>query len=471
MVVCVHIPRFELTAAAGGSEALARVPLALAPAAVGEPRVGEVSGAAEAHGVMAGMALGEALVRCPELRLVPADPLAVASAWEAALAALEAIGAEVEPARAGLAYFEAGGLRGVYGSERGAIAATRRSLGRPARIGAGPTRFCAMAAALTAPIRRDRVIDETQFVDYLNAQPVRLLGLRAETEELVEPLTRLGVRTLGELAALGREALCDRFGEAGATAHRLMCGEDGPLRPRSAQERLEESLEVGDASSGETLERVLGVLVDRLLSRPERRGRTLRALILSARLVGEGTWRERVVLRQALVDPRRIRLALSLRLPLLPAPVQALGLRVERFGPPAGEQRTLFEGDGVARREGGRRSDARPRRSRRGAARRLCRSGLARARAACRADDAAEMSRPRALNLPRPACVACSPEGSPLKVDGERVDSIRESWLVEDRWWGKRPLRRRYWELVSERGRNVVVFHDLSAGGWFTQGA
>jgi hypothetical protein len=63
-------------------------------------------------------------------------------------------------------------------------------------------------------------------------------------------------------------------------------------------------------------------------------------------------------------------------------------------------------------------------------------------------------------------------------VDGERVEAIRESWLVEDRWWTERPLRRRYWELVSVRGRNLVVFHDLCAGdgggasgGWFTQGS
>ena len=39
------------------------------------------------------------------------------------------------------------------------------------------------------------------------------------------------------------------------------------------------------------------------------------------------------------------------------------------------------------------------------------------------------------------------------------------------------PLRRRYWELVGVRGRNVVVFHDLGgrgegrAGGWFVQRA
>ena len=49
------------------------------------------------------------------------------------------------------------------------------------------------------------------------------------------------------------------------------------------------------------------------------------------------------------------------------------------------------------------------------------------------------------------------------------VELLRESWLVEDRWWTAAPLRRRYWELVGERGRNLVVFHDLCSGRWFVQ--
>ena len=56
-------------------------------------------------------------------------------------------------------------------------------------------------------------------------------------------------------------------------------------------------------------------------------------------------------------------------------------------------------------------------------------------------------------------------------VNGRAVDSVRESWLVEDRWWTDEPLRRRYWEVVDARGRNLVVFHDLRSGGWFTQAA
>src|ERR1700728_2815324 len=146
MVVCVHIPRFALTVAAGGASALAGRALALAPMAGAELRVGEASGSAEALGVSAGMALGEALARCPELELVAADPLAVAETWEGVVCALEGIGATVEPAREGLAYFDASGLRGMHGSDASTIAVARRALDRPVKIGVGPTRFCALAA-------------------------------------------------------------------------------------------------------------------------------------------------------------------------------------------------------------------------------------------------------------------------------------------------------------------------------------
>jgi hypothetical protein len=75
----------------------------------------------------------------------------------------------------------------------------------------------------------------------------------------------------------------------------------------------------------------------------------------------------------------------------------------------------------------------------------------------------------RRLNLPRPAPVRMGENGRPLSVAGQAVEAVRESWLVEDRWWTGRPLRRRYWEVVTATGRNVVVFHDLVTDGWFEQ--
>ncbi len=350
MIVCVHLPRFELAVAAGdrfklAQQALTGSALAVAPAAGAEQRVGEVSGGAEALGVMRGMGLGEALARCPDLVLVPAEPVRVAEAWETALRALESIGAAVEPAGYGMAYFETDGLRSLHGGDQATIAAVRRALDRPARIGAGPTRFCALGAALAARSRRALVLEGKEARRWLAGRPVGLLGFREQTAALLPALSRLGVGTLGELERLGRAALSDRFGAAGTLAHRLACGEDAPLQARRLEERLEESMEVGDASSGMALGRVLGVLVNRLLARNERRGRTLRAVTLSAQLLAGGGWRERVVFRQALCDPERIWLALSLRLAALPAPAGVLRLGVERFGPPSSDQGALFEKD------------------------------------------------------------------------------------------------------------------------------
>ena len=59
--------------------------------------------------------------------------------------------------------------------------------------------------------------------------------------------------------------------------------------------------------------------------------------------------------------------------------------------------------------------------------------------------------------------------GRPSAVDGRAIEAVRESWLVEDRWWTDAPLRRRYWEVVTADGRDLVVYRDLEVGGWFAQ--
>jgi protein ImuB len=345
LIVCVLIPRFELAVAAGGRQALAAGPVALAPEAGREQLIGEVSAAAEAYAVQPGMRLGEALARCPTLRLVAPDPAGVADEWDRLLAALEGIGAAVEPGRPGLAWFDARGLRNLYGgSVEGVIAAARRALGTTARLGAAPSRFAALAAASKARARRAEVAPAGPglLAAYLAPLPVRLLATRPETAALPETLERFGIHTLGELAKLPRPALADRFGTAGPLARDLARGHDAPLRPRHPVERLEERLELPESASGPQLERALGLLIDRLLARRERRGRSLRSAVLAAKLVEGGTWRARVTFREALADPQRMRLTLTPRLAELPAPADVLRLRAEGFGPPAGDQRSLL---------------------------------------------------------------------------------------------------------------------------------
>jgi protein ImuB len=349
MIACVLIPRFELSVAAGGLESLAGRAVAIAPERGSGP-IGEVSGAAQAFGVRAGMALGEGLARCPELELLGADPIAVAAAWERTLRTLEGIGAGVEPARPGLACFSLDGLRGLYGgSDELVLVAARRALDRPARLAAAPTRFCALAGALVTRPRRTLIVRESARA-HLAPLPVALLRSRERTAPLVDSLERLGIATLGELASFPRAALADRFGTAGIEAHRLAGGEDDPPRPRQVETPLRESLELPEATGGPALEHALAVLIDRLLARPERRGRTLRAATLAARLIDGGSWRSGVTFREALAHPERMRLALLPRLAGLPAPASVLTLAAECFGPPTGEQHALLDQAGVHRR-------------------------------------------------------------------------------------------------------------------------
>src|SRR5438105_7897018 len=182
VVICILIPRFELSTAVGARKELLRAPVALAPEPDREQVVGQVSGAAEAAGVHAGMRLGEALSRCPALRLVVPDPERATAAWESVLTALEEIGAAIEPVRPGEASFEADGLRRLYGGNlEGVLARARRAIAMPARLGAAPSRFCAFAAASRArPGRGAKIVPPGAERAFLAPLPVALLRSRPE---------------------------------------------------------------------------------------------------------------------------------------------------------------------------------------------------------------------------------------------------------------------------------------------------
>jgi hypothetical protein len=76
----------------------------------------------------------------------------------------------------------------------------------------------------------------------------------------------------------------------------------------------------------------------------------------------------------------------------------------------------------------------------------------------------------RPLYVPRRVSVQAAPDGSPRAVEGAAVEAVREEWLVEDRWWTLRPLRRHYFELVLADGRDLTVFRG-ARGRWYRQRA
>jgi nucleotidyltransferase/DNA polymerase involved in DNA repair len=336
-VICALIPRFRLIAAVGDRREMMGRAAALAPEPGAAQLIGEVTEPAEGFGLRPGMRLGEALSRCPQLALIPPDPERAERSWEDMLRRLEGIGAEIESDRAGEAFFEAGGLLGLHGGMDGVLASARGELGRSVQLGVAPGRFCAYVAA-----GKSKVVRKGQARRFLAPLPVGLLcGRLGEEDDLPNELERLGIATLGRLADLPRDAVADRFGRPGLRAQRLARGEDEPLRPRRVREPIAVELELPEAATGQQLKRALELLISRLLAHRARRGRTLRALRLSARLAAGGGWRRKVVLRRASTDGTRLADALLPHLGLLPAPAATLRLEAAALGPAAGEQLAL----------------------------------------------------------------------------------------------------------------------------------
>jgi protein ImuB len=347
-VTCALVLRFRLIAATTGSRKTLDRPAALAPEPGAAQLIGEVSEPAESFGLRAGMRMGEALSRCPELVLVPPDPERAERSWEEALRRLEGIGAHVESGRAGEAFFEAGGLSRLWGGIEGVLQRARRQLGQSVRLGAAPGRFCAHVAATSSA----GIVPDGKARKFLEPLPItHLCGcLGEEGEDLPNELERLGISTLGRLAGLPRDAVADRFGRLGLRARRLARGEDDPLRPRPVREAIAVELELPEAVSGQQLERALELLISRLLAHSARRGRTLRTLRLSARLAAGGGWRRQIALRRASADRSRLADALLPHLTLLPAPAATLRLEAVALGPETGDQLSLSSPDEERRR-------------------------------------------------------------------------------------------------------------------------
>src|SRR3954470_2871934 len=352
MIACISIPGFELRAALRERPRLQLEPAALAPEPGTEPLVGPITAAAEVAGVRPGMRLGEALAPCPSLQLVDPDPAAAEEAWEQIVRRLEDAGIAVEPAALGCAYFETRGVERLYGGLEPALKRALAAVGPgwDARVGAASRRFAALAAANVARSGQALVVSDERAREFLAPLPLKLLPVEARRREELEAL---GVKRLGELAGLPGGAVTERLGPDGRRAWSLARGGSNTrVRGRKPAAELAEMLEFPEAVGNElTLRRSLAVLLDRLLARPERAGRAPRKLALSARLVGGGSWRRTITLRDATAEPARLRAALGPKLLDLPAPIVALTVEAIVIAESVGSQLELVQPEGTELRE------------------------------------------------------------------------------------------------------------------------
>jgi len=356
MVACILIPGFELRAALRDRPRLGLKPAALAPLPGTEAVLGPVTAVAEASGVRPGMRLGEALATCPSLVLVDRDPAGVEQEWEAILGRLEDAGFAVEPVEPGCLYFDTRGVERLYGGVAAALKRALRAVGGSwdACAGAADRRFAALAAAAIARPGQALVVSDDNVSgkgakEFLAPLPLALLPLE---EERREDLERLGIKKIGQLAGLPGAAVAERLGPDGRRAHSLARGEDTTkVRARRPPAEIAERLEFPEAVGNElTVRRALAALLDRILARSERGGREIRKVALSARLVGGGSWRRTVTLREPSAERGTLRAALGPKLAELPAPVLALGLELVSLTESTGHQLALVEPEGDERR-------------------------------------------------------------------------------------------------------------------------
>jgi protein ImuB len=348
MIACILIPGFELRAALRERPRLATRAAALAPLPGSDPTLGPVTGAAEAAGVRPGMRLGEALATCPSLELVEQDPAEAEQAWEGIIRRLEDDGFAVEPAGRGCLYLETRGVERLYGGVAGALERALAAVGSTwdPCAGAAERKFAALAAASVARPGQALVVEGERSSDFLAPLPLSLLPL---DESRYAELEGMGLRTVGQLASLPGSAVAERLGQDGRRAWSLARGGDRRrVRPRRPPAEIAERLEFVEAIGNElTLRRALGTLVERTLARPERADRAVRKVALSARLVGGGSWRRTLTLREPTAAVERLRVALGTKLAELPAPVTVLGLEVVELAEWTGQQLELVRPEGA----------------------------------------------------------------------------------------------------------------------------
>ena len=358
-VLCLWLPTFELRLELVRSPELDTTSVALLSPEGGVRRIlWQVSERAHQAGVRPGQLVSQAVSLCPALTLLEPDPAHYDAAEEAMLEVLSDLTPVLESVEKGRVFLGMDGLGRLYGTPprqaRRALSELFRVFPPPlvaaTRAGWAPGKFGAWVAAALARPGEPMVVDEDELVAFLASRPVAALPV---SETMLSRLERLGVSTMGELSALPAPALVSQFGEEGAralawaTAQRV-----DPVRTRHRPQPIRVSLDFPDpVGQLETLHGALDHLLERALSRPARRGRSVQGVRLGGRLEGGGSWVVELVLKgpsarkEAIAFPLRSRMALS---PPSGA-VETLTVEIFQFGP-ATTQAGLFD----RKEEGGR---------------------------------------------------------------------------------------------------------------------
>lgn len=231
-VLALWCPDWPAVAAAAAADLPPTEPVAV----ISGNRVLACSATARAEGVGRGLRRRDAQGRCPRLRVLAADTTRDARLFEPVAAAVDAAAPGVEVLRPGLLVLAARGVARYLGSEEAAaehlideVAAT----GVECQVGVADELSTAVIAA-----RRSVLVPPGADAEFLAPLPVAELAAEPalaarERSDLTDLLRRLGLRTVGDFAALTPVAVASRFGADAVLAHRSARGR--PERPPSGR--------------------------------------------------------------------------------------------------------------------------------------------------------------------------------------------------------------------------------------------
>jgi DNA polymerase-4/protein ImuB len=357
--LCLWLPTFELRLELVRSPELDSTSVALlSPGESTRRTIWQVSERAHEAGVRPGQLVSQAVSLCTSLTLLEPDPAHYDAAMDTLLEVLTELTPVLEPAGRGRVFLGMDGLDRLFGSPEQQVERALRSLFRvfPAplvaatRAGMAPGKFGAWVAAASARTGKPVIVPEEELVTFLARCPVSALPVDAL---VVQRLERLGLHTLGDLSRFPEPSLVAQFGEDGRSALAWATGRRvDPVRSWHRPHPIRVSLAFpSPVGLVETLHGALDRLVERALSRPARRGRSVSGARLGAYLEGGGSWFVETVLREPTSVRERIAAPLRAKMAAYPPPraVETLFVEFTHFGVPSA-QAGLFD----RREEGGR---------------------------------------------------------------------------------------------------------------------
>ncbi len=290
-IIGIYLPRFLIQRRLREDASLAHRPVGVFRSQENSDRLIAVSRSALISGVTVGSTATQAKAVCPGLRLLKDDPVSDLRALKELAESLLEISPAVELSGAEGIFADASSSN-LWGKskigEEGLLKALSERChqwGYRAQMVIADNKFTAMALAMHCP--RPQRIERIEGAAASLLAPLSLAVLPA-SEELLWSWTALGLKTLGDLAALPTSGVGVRFGKEGMLMQRLARGEDPrPLIPLHSSPLLTESMFL--EWPAESLEPVLAALktvVDRLITRLLARGLALTKLEIAFELEG-----------------------------------------------------------------------------------------------------------------------------------------------------------------------------------------